>query len=1068
MQEKKFYLKDDGTFVVDDYNQAYPFSNFLPAIAGKWGIPMWVFYVNRAQAVVSFGIQDKDNSIMEFLPADKAYSLVSTMGFRTFLRVNKSFYEPFNTIYNLWGGNNRKHRLLITSHDLTIEEENKSFNLKISVNYFTLPNYPLPMLVRTLSIKNLAKRGKINLKVIDGAPRIIPFGERDIFLKNLSRTVEAWMCSEIKDNVAIFRLKVDPKDGPRTKFLEGAHFNCSFYEDKGLVYPSIIIDPFKLFGMDTSFIVPLELYNLPSKRSKDPIGLYGRTPCAFSCFEWELKGGEEKKLYNLFGSVFNEGMLNKLKDINSKFLEEKRKENISIIEKIKDDALCVSGFNNFNQYVRATYLDNVLRGGYPYNHDGKNFYHIFTRKHGDLERDYNKFKILPSYFSEGESNYRDLNQNRRIDLFFNPSIGRKNIVYFMNFLKMDGYNPLVLKGEKLYFDDEESIKDILKDSNIEIETALLDFMKKGFYLGELFNWFIQRNVEIEDRDKLVSKVLSLAKREPIAKFGEGYWIDHWYYNLDLIESFLYFYPDKLKELFWETEFMFWDDEYRVKNRFFRYILKDGKLYQGESVECVEGKIELINSRERFKNFLHDNSGKGKIYTANLFVKLLSLILNKASTFDPYGLGIEMEADKPGWCDSLNGLPYIFGSSLCETIELKRACKLVLYAIDKLGSNNFVMVPKEIYDFYKKLNEFLSYYFSLYEDNKDYLWWDKTNDFKEEFRERTFWGISGDCQGLGLDELRKFLEMLVKKIDRGIDKAKESKDFYPTYFYYEVKDYQSIGESYFKPTVFLKKELPLFLEIAVHLLKLLDKDNYRIVETIRNSELYDNRLKMYRLNANLYNCPLEIGRSRVFPRGWLENESIWLHMEYKYLLELLKNGFYNDFYKDLFNCLVCFFDPQVYGRSILENSSFIVSSAYYDSNLWGKGFVARLSGSTAELLHMWMIMCLGRKPFFIDEDNKLCVVFSPILKKDFFTKEEVKILFNNKEVILPANVFAFKLFSSILVVYHNPEREDIFERKANRIVIKSNGREYSLGSAIIKPPFSVEIRERKVERIDIYF
>ena len=35
-----------------------------------------------------------------------------------------------------------------------------------------------------------------------------------------------------------------------------------------------------------------------------------------------------------------------------------------------------------------------------------------------------------------------------------------------------------------------------------------------------------------------------------------------------------------------------------------------------------------------------------------------------------------------------------------------------------------------------------------------------------------------------------------------------------------------------------------------------------------------------------------GGPEPFPR--LKNESIWLHMEYKYLLELLKNGLYAEF------------------------------------------------------------------------------------------------------------------------------------------------------------------------------
>ncbi|MFS8213443.1 hypothetical protein [Paenibacillus polymyxa] len=32
---------------------------------------------------------------------------------------------------------------------------------------------------------------------------------------------------------------------------------------------------------------------------------------------------------------------------------------------------------------------------------------------------------------------------------------------------------------------------------------------------------------------------------------------------------------------------------------------------------------------------------------------------KLSTLDPEGLGIEMEAGKPGWNDSMNGLPGLF-------------------------------------------------------------------------------------------------------------------------------------------------------------------------------------------------------------------------------------------------------------------------------------------------------------------------------------------------------------------------------------------------------------------------
>ena len=42
----------------------------------------------------------------------------------------------------------------------------------------------------------------------------------------------------------------------------------------------------------------------------------------------------------------------------------------------------------FDQYIEQCYLDNFLRGGYPYvlNKDGnKSIIHLFSRKHGDPE-----------------------------------------------------------------------------------------------------------------------------------------------------------------------------------------------------------------------------------------------------------------------------------------------------------------------------------------------------------------------------------------------------------------------------------------------------------------------------------------------------------------------------------------------------------------------------------------------------------------------------------------------------------------------------------------------------------
>lgn len=69
----------------------------------------------------------------------------------------------------------------------------------------------------------------------------------------------------------------------------------------------------------------------------------------------------------------------------------------------------------FDGHVRQMFLDNSLRGGTPTilgevddaarmnsaddDHRLK-VYHVFSRIHGDLERDYNDFVINPTFFSE--------------------------------------------------------------------------------------------------------------------------------------------------------------------------------------------------------------------------------------------------------------------------------------------------------------------------------------------------------------------------------------------------------------------------------------------------------------------------------------------------------------------------------------------------------------------------------------------------------------------------------------------------------------------------------------------
>jgi hypothetical protein len=284
---------------------------------------------------------------------------------------------------------------------------------------------------------------------------------------------------------------------------------------------------------------------------------------------------------------------------------------------------------------------------------------------------------------------------------------------------------------------------------------------------------------------------------------------------------------------------------------------------------------------------------------------------------------------------------------------------------------------------------------------------------------------------------------------------------PTYFTYQVDDFDVLPETdaqgrfFIHAKRFTPQVLPLFLEGPVHAFKILPdvEAARRLYQQVRESALFDASLKMYKVNASLASQPQDIGRARAFPPGWLENESIWLHMEYKYLLEMLKAGLYTEFYEDLKHTLVPFLDPQVYGRSTLENSSFLVSSAHPDRSLHGAGFVARLSGSTAEFLSIWLVMMSGRQPFQV-QDGHLCLALQPSLPGWLFSD---------------AGELSFRFLGRCTVTYHNPQRVDTHTLRAKRTVLHMpEGQSIEIGGHIIELPYAVMVREGKIEAIDVWF
>jgi len=1054
----KYYLNKQGEFVIQNYNYAKPFANFFPGIAGKYGIPMWVFYVNRGQCISSFGTKDKDQSILEFFPANKSWQFVSAQGFRTFIKIKSAkkvlYYEPFHN-----GCANLKYQitnsLRIDSSKLILEEENQTLGIRTRVEYFNIPNDTYAGLSRAVSIENTSAKLK-SLEVIDGLPQIVPFGTNNFFLKKLGRTIEAWMnIDNLEQGTPFYKLAVDPSDRPEVvhiaagNFYTGFHFNGAKSQ---LIRP--IVDPEAVFGAVTDFSYPARF--LARHKFQYPADQITRskTPSALLLINLELRAKEQKTFYSVIGQVRDTKTLNSSVEKIMKFgyIEAKSEENSRLIQELKNDILTQSSSKAFDLYAGQTYLDNIMRGGYPEVFKSGVVFYLYSRKHGDLERDYNKFVLQPTYFSQGNGNYRDTNQNRRNDPWFNPQIKDENIIFFMNLLQADGFNPLIVKGESFLLPENLDLYKLLaamaQKNDIDKLSA---FFKKSFTPGELIIFIEDNQIKLKSPyDDFLNLVLSCALKLQEAEHGEGFWTDHWTYNLDLIDSYLGIYPERFNELFFHRKvFSFYDNAESVRPRSERYVLYNGLPRQLHSLALDAAKKEMLRKRLNNPHLLRTQSGSGPIYYTTLICKLLCLAVNKLASLDPFGTGIEMEANKPNWFDSLNGLPALLGSSSCETFELKRLLKMIKRALENSQLNEIELADE--------IANFIEGVWPLFSED-DFSYWDKSNSLKETYRQNTHFGFSGSSTNFAVTKLISFVDAALKKVELGLAKAFDSKQgVYNSYFINEISEYDLLDDHHLKPKKFRQKTVPLFLEGQMHALRLIKdkKQLARLHQSIKKSALFDKKLKMYKVTSSLDSMPEEIGRCRVFTPGWLENESIWLHMEYKYILELLKGGLIEEFYAEFKNVLIPFQDPRRYGRSILENSSFLVSSVFPDKKLHGNGFVARLSGSTAEFLNIWLIMNVGVDPFSLDSSGQLNLTFKPNLAGWLFDQD---------------GKYTFNFLSRIQVTYHNPEKKNTFGKNAAKIVkiiIFEDNNPTEINSATLTSSLAEKVRSRQVNKIDIY-
>ena len=966
------------------------------------------------------------------------------------MKLSGKVHEPFRKTDD----SGVAQKMIVSAAELELAEAWSEGELEFRVLYYPVPNAPFPALIRRLEIVNTGSERK-ELELLDGLPRILPHGIDLHCVQVIPRHIEGMMHVAEVDGAAVFRLKQTAADSEKVGQIQGGNFYLPQTCRTDGFKAGLVVDPYPVFDEQCIYDFPWGFARRPLPDLLEaPQIKQNRTPCALAAAALTINPGETATLTSVVGfAPTDEKISAAIKLLSDQsWLTDKQAENQDLIDSIQARALTCGGDDRFARYCENTFLDNVVRGGMPVvfpTTRGKSSFYLYSRQNGDLERDYHYFVLEPAYYSQGTGHYRSVCQNRRCDTWFFPEVEDRNIVTFMNLVQTDGFNPLEVTRTTYVVREQDVVNRWLAGVTDASAREQFEALVAGpFSPGEVAVALEDSGMPRAEIETSIGELLRGCDESELGEIWEGFWVDHWFYNLDLIDTYLAVYPEKLEQLLLgNREYYFYDNPDVVLPRDQKYVLVDGRVYRYGAVHRDPEKERRIAART--SDPMRLRTAEGDVYYTNLLVKLLALVTNKAATFDPAGVGLEMEADKPGWNDSMNGLPGIVGSSLCEALELQRALAFLSDSLAALtaGRDREMPVYVELVRFVNELDACLDRYFDSPGPEGRFAYWDQSHTAKEAYREKTKYEVSGTEETVSLARLKQFVDKsaryageLLAPSNRGLV---FNADGVPhTYYVNRVTRYEELtdadgaprldgsGRPLVKPLEFVQEPLPSFLEGPAHMLKVHPELSSEVSEAVLRSGIYDHKLQMYKVCESLADAPFEIGRVKAWGAGWIENESVYTHMEYKYLLGLVISGRYREYYRDAATMLMPYLKPEAYGRNPLDNVSFIVSSAFPDETMHGQGLQPRLSGVTAEMIHIWTLLVAGKSPMFLDSEGELRFALRPVLEaamftsssgsRDYWDGEGVK-----KTLEYPVGSFTFMLFGHTPVTYLNPMGKDTF-------------------------------------------
>lgn len=350
---------------------------------------------------------------------------------------------------------------------------------------------------------------------------------------------------------------------------------------------------------------------------------------------------------------------------------------------------------------------------------------IFSRRHGDPSRPWNRFSIelvdeqgYAKFYYQG--NWRDIFQNWEALAMSYPHYLESIITKFVNASTPDGYNPYRITRD-----------------GIDWET-----------------------IEPDDPWSYI-----------------GYWGDHQIiYLLKLLELLQTYQPGALQKMLHAEAYVYADVPYRIRS--YADLLADPQETVDFDHAAHQRSMERVAQMGADGKFVQDERGMIRV---NLAEKLLLTLLTKLSNFIPEA-GIWMNTQRPEWNDANNALVG-YGVSMVTLNYVRRFIQFLRPALAQFGEPA-ITVTAELHDFTQELQAaFTTFRADLQQARTNQLRREITDllgQAGERYRNKVYAGFSREQGALQLHDLDQLLANVLACIDHTIKANRREDGLYHSY------------------------------------------------------------------------------------------------------------------------------------------------------------------------------------------------------------------------------------------------------------------------------------------------